>query len=178
MDPLAQVLLSTVVSLCAGGLAGAIYTNSQTNKRSAAASRQVLAALLSDSKRLGNVVVHNDRTAKPVDQERPRAFIKFPTQTYELALFGGQLASHHPGATEAVLDYLHQAHHVNAMITLFEALEAQPGALPRAPLAAKKAQYLAGIAEYCEGPMGRVTLALEKALEAGAQAASKRRLPW
>jgi hypothetical protein len=150
-----EQLIAIVVSLIAGGLAGAVYTNWQTASRNKAAGDRVIAALKLDVARVRAITKHNADTAVTVlSADRPRAFIKFPTQTYELLVFSGQIATlTKPETLDAVLAYLQQAAHVNAMIGLFEEIEVQGSGLQGAPLAGKKNAYLEAIHEHCDGEM-------------------------
>lgn len=114
-----------------------MYTNWQANRRNRILAARVIAALKADVDRVRDISAHNAKSADPVDsnRDRPRAFVHFPTQSYELLLFGGQIASlSSPETLDVVLAYLQQAEHVNAMLHLFEEIEVQTAGLPGAPL--------------------------------------------
>lgn len=177
VDELLRLVASALVSMLAGGFAGAVYTNWQTGRRSKATATRVIAALEADLFRLREICTHNARTGDHSEQDRPRAFIHFPTQTYELLLFSGQTATLSDRSTlEAVMAYLQQAEHLNSMIRLFEQIEAQTSGLANAPLWPKKALYVQVIKEYCDSQMPLCLTRLDQAVHAarGARLATTR----
>jgi hypothetical protein len=139
------------------------------DRRSGITAARVTAALTADVGRGREISAHNTRTAASPDEERPRAFIHFPTQSYELLIFGGHIPSlTSPETLDAVMAYLQQAEHVNAMLRLFEQIEVQGAALSGSPLAGKKDTYLRVIKDYCAVDMPAALQRVDRALGTGA----------
>lgn len=142
---LLSLVIPAVVSLAGGGLAGSYCTAQFNAQRMEQTGLRVVNSLRVDLDRLDETVAHNARIVEPIDEDRPRAFVRYPTQTYEIVLFGGQFeAFANPEMTEALVAYLHQAYHANEMINLFEQFEAQAPE-PGSSLWEKRREYLLSI---------------------------------
>lgn len=160
---LVPLLITAIVSLAGGGLAGAILNARETSQRTEEINRRVIATVRVDLDRLDEILAHNVRTVV-VDEERARAFVRFPTQTYEILLFGGQFELLSNGRLiEALVAYLNQAYHANAMIGLFEQLEVQAPE-PGSARWQKRREYLLSINQISKNDMPQVLTDLRSAL--------------
>jgi hypothetical protein len=110
----------------------------------------VRAALQADIARAHGVNVHNVNSSEDEATDRPRAFIRFSTEPYEVLLFSGQLDTLASEETlVAAMEYLNQAKHLNEMISIFEQMEVQFAGASNAPLGPKKQAYVRAIHDAC-----------------------------
>jgi hypothetical protein len=149
MDP-SVVFLQIVAPLIFGAVSAAIYNQVVASRQKKATAARVLATLRADVQRSRDIADHNARLAELVIDD-PRPFIRFPVDSYELLLFRGEYVALVDGpALDALMDYLHQARHINAMIHLFEEIETQTAGLGSAPLGSKKTVYVRQIGDHCQ----------------------------
>ena len=141
-----------------------IFRDRQSDK---AESARVKAAIAADIRRASEIARHNEVTANPTSEARPRAFIEFPTTGYEELMFNGTMTPFvGDDGLAAVMSYLTQAYHVNKMIVRFETLE------QRAPTSGYMDRpvvesYLKEIEKYCSASVPRILSELMNRIERG-----------
>jgi hypothetical protein len=166
-DPLTALLIAALQILAGvafGASAAARYNQSQAAKQKEATTARVVTAMEADVKRSLRIAEHNV-TLSGFQPDAPRPYIHFPVDTYELVLFRGEYATlvREP-ALNALMDYLHQARHVNAMIGLFEQIEVTFGGTEHSVMGPKKKQYVQEIGNYCRDAIPPLLTALDAAL--------------
>jgi hypothetical protein len=157
---------SAAVLAFLGPKATADYTRKQAEKDAGAARLRIIAAIKADMELAEKIARHNVRSADTPGNDRPRAFIPLHFHRYQELLFqGADLKLVDPVVLEALLEYLAQVQHANAMISLFEHLEVQTSAIAGAPLSGKKSQYVQQIGNYCRDEIPPLLTRLRKALD-------------
>jgi hypothetical protein len=135
--------ITATMTFFAGGLAGAWYTNRQISSRARQTRATVIVALRVDVKRVRSILEHNQRLLGNPNNDVPRPFVRYPTNTYEALVFAGQITSPADDQIlEALMEYLQHANHINAMITTFERIETEPGAASDGSLMRKRRDTL------------------------------------
>lgn len=134
-----------------GDLAAAKYAEARDERQTKQLRDQIAAAIVADIRLARSIAQHNITSAKDPRSDQPRAFVAFQTATYERLLFSGDYPKLlEPVVLTVLMEYLAQARHVNAMISLFERMETTPQISGGPVLFRAKPQYVEHIGHYAE----------------------------
>jgi hypothetical protein len=161
---LGPVLISALVAIGFGGLAGAAYSNWQAGQRSKEATQRVRAVVSADVRLARNVIGHNATVAGFGVESAAYSFIRYPTRNYELLIFSGEIIVLSRWMLDPLMGYLQQVYHVNSMIEMFEKLRIEIAARPNTLLHGTMGSCLVGIKRYSED-ISQVLDSLERALQ-------------
>ncbi len=161
---LGPVLISALVAIGFGGLAGAAYSNWQAGQRSKGAANRVRAVVSADVRLARNIIRHNATVAGFGVESAAYSFIRYPTRNYEQLIFSGEIVVLSGWMLDPLMDYLQQAYHVNSMIEMFEKLRIENAARPTNLLHGTMGSSLVGTQRYSQD-ISQVLDSLEWALQ-------------